>query len=135
MARPDGSVNKVGVTDSGNKIYQWFIKPFLKGFTLTEDELEGEKGIEAFFDIENRKVVFCKATRSFTIPGPMWASPSQPYKLVPGVGRRYVTKGQGFVLRMDRATPDRSEVEFEEQVFVLSRAQLAAIQDFIKVVS
>lgn len=133
MARPQGSKNRFGPTDTLKRIYELFVRPFIKQY-VTHDSLENV-AIDAFFNSTDRKVYFCKAKEPFRISGPSWASESEPFRLVPGAGRRHVEKGQPLVLRLDRRTPDRSELEFDGQVFVLSKAELALIQEKIEVVA
>ncbi len=135
MPRHKGSINKVGSTIAIRKIWRFFVRRFLAEYTLPPDEKSHEGGVEAFFNLPNRRVAFCRASEAFTIPGPKWASDEQPYLLIPGVGKRAVPKGAGFVLRVDKAMPERNEIEFEDQVFVMSLAQLMAIKDRIKVIA
>ncbi len=135
MARLFGTPNKVKSTAAIRFLWQHFVKVFLSMYTMPPDEKSHEGGVEAFFGLPDRRVAFCRAAESFTIPGPMWESLDQPYILIPGVGKRAVPKNAGFVLRVDKAMPNRSELEFEDQVFVLSRAQLSAIKDKIRVIA
>lgn len=135
MGRPKGYRRPLEETPDGILFFKLFLKPFLSELTLGDEQTNAVEGIEAFFSATTRKVMYVKASESFTIPGPMWASLEQPTRLVPGTGRRYMAKGQYGVLRMDKTMPERSEIEFEEQVFVLTRAHLSYILEKLTVVS
>lgn len=88
-----------------------------------------KKMVDAFFLVETRDVHWCRAIEQFMIPGLMWESLSRPSRLIPGTGRRHVLPGHKFILRTDDTMPERNEIEYMDQVFVLSEAQLMAIRE------
>lgn len=126
------SPNKLKPTDALQSFYHNFLKPFLGEFKLHEGQKQFEEGVEAFFNVEARPILWCRATSAFRMPGKMWRTPSEPYTLVEGVGRRQVTVGSAVVVRLDAAMPARVDVEFDDQVFVLTHAELAVIQTKLK---
>ena len=135
MGRPKGSRTPWKETEEGKEIYRLFIQPFLAEYTLEEGQVGAVEGIESFFNLATRKTHFVRCTTAFNIPGLMWESPERPTRLIPGVGRRYMAPKQVAVLRMDKTMPERSEFEFEEQVFVLTRAQLTFILEKVEVIA
>ncbi len=135
MGRPKGSRAPYKETEEGLRIHELFLKPFCREHTLEEGQTNAVEGIEAFFNVHTRRVYYVRANKSFTIPGGMWASLEQPTRIVPGVGRRYMAAAQTGVLRVDKTMPDRSELEFEDQVFVLTSAHLYHILPLLDLVA
>lgn len=119
--------NKLPGTSALIHLYQKIVRPFLNRYTLHEEQRELKEGIEGFFGLPQRRVVWCEVIEPFTMPGVMWITPSHPLKLIGGTGRRYAKRGDDFVLRLDEHRPDHNEIEFDEQVFVLTDAELDAI--------
>lgn len=127
--------NRLKETEAFKLFYSGVLQPFFRRYTLNDEQSYLRDGVEAFFNTQTRSTLWCAAVESFTLPGLMWSDPSHPFHLVQGVGRRYVKKGDGFVLRQDSELPDRNEIEFEEQVFVLTEAELNAIKSKFKTVA
>lgn len=127
--------NKLYSTEAARALYALFVKPFFNAFTLRPDQDYWREGLEHFFSIHTRKIVWYRAEQSFYMPGSMWASLSHPYVTVQGTGSRYVAQGKGLWVRTDEAMPDRNEVEFEDQVFVLTNAELQVIKEKLKAVA
>lgn len=124
---------KMGPTLATRGIYKLFIKPFLNNYTLVEGQTFKD-GIDAFFNVSQRPVLWCRALDAFKIPGVMWESSSQPYRRIDGTGNRMVAKGDSFILRQDLTVADKHEIEFKEQHFVLTDAQYEVIKDKIKAI-
>lgn len=126
--------NKIKDTPALTALYDYFVKPFLRDYHLHLEQFETQEGYEAFFSVNERATLWCICHTSFTMPGDSWLDTSHPYNVVKGVpGRRYVKPGDGVVVRLDKRLPDRNEVEFDEQVFVLTRAQLAHINQYMRI--
>ncbi len=123
---------RLGATVAGRGIYKLFVKPFLDAYNLKEHQTSFKEGIEAFFNVEQRPIMWCKALEAFKIPGEMWASPSEPYKKIVGTGDRLVHRGGVVVVRQDLTVKDKNEIEFKDQVFVLTDAQFAVIKEKLK---
>lgn len=122
--------NRLYSTPAAIALYRGFVRPFMDAFTFSDIErTRWIEGIEKFFNIDSRRIVWCRAKESFYIPGPMWATTSQPYNKIPGVGRRYVNVGAALYVRQDTERPDFNEVEFDNQVFVLTDAQLRVVEE------
>jgi hypothetical protein len=135
LVRKRRAPNKIKETNAGNTLYRFFIRPFLDRFSLLEEQLEFKEGMEAFFGYPGRRLAWCKAKEGFTLPGLMWADPSIPHKLIPGTGRRYVPKGAGVIVRLEEGRKDYNEIEFDEQVFVLTDAHLAIVNPYLEIVA
>ncbi len=135
MPRHNGVPNKVKSTPAIRALWKYFIRRFINEYTLPPDEKNHEGGVEAFFGLPDRRVVFCRAVEEFTIPGSCWASLSEPHKLIPGLTDRKLTRKSAFVLRVDARTPNRAEIEHKGRVFVLTMAQVDAIKDKFKVIA
>lgn len=126
---------RIGQTTSSKALYQWFVKPFLKEYTLPADASHWKEGLLAFFNVDRRPIVWARAKEAFKMPGQMWSSQSQPYKLVEGTGDRVVYRGAPLIVRRDLTAPDRNEIEFREQVFVLTEAQYNVIREKLEVIA
>jgi hypothetical protein len=119
-------------TVASRGIFKLFVKPFLKHFALPEEHSAWKQGIEAFFNVNERPIMWCKATETFKLPGEMWVNQSQPTKRIAGTGNRIVTRGAPLVVRLDLTVSNKNEIEFREQVFVLTDAEYNAIKDKLK---
>ncbi len=135
MARPPNAPSKVGSTPALKDLYISFLKPFLSQYYIHEEQTLMAEGVEGFFSVKSRPISWCKAKRSFTMPGYMWRSPSRPFDFIEGVGRRYVKPGSSVVIRSDANLPDKHDVEFDEQVFVLSDAELSVVKEYLEVLA
>lgn len=121
--------NRYGYGDEIKAIFDLFIKPILKQFHYKDEEMEMREGINWFFNSNSRSLYFCKAKESFSMPGRMWKSLSHPGILVPGTSwGRYVEKGARLVTREDDTMPDRNEIEFNGNMFVLTKAEWNVIE-------
>lgn len=115
-------------------LYKLFIKNIVgrqltNSGVITDAQSFFKTAVESFFLVDERDVRICRAKLPFNIPGPRWESLSNPSRLIPGDGVRHVPVGATFVLRTDIDMPERSELEFKDQVFVLSGAQLNALRE------
>lgn len=131
LPRKPRAPNKIRHTDSLVLLYQKIVRPFLDMVYLHPEQRELKEGVETFFSVTSRPITWAHATESFTLPGPMWRDQSHPFNLLPGTGRRYVKAGDGVCVRQD-ANKNTVEIEFEEQVFVLTEAQFAVIKEKLK---
>jgi hypothetical protein len=114
------------------RIFDLFVCKFLQQVTLQEEESRVKQGIRAFFAADVRIVSFCKATEAFKMPGRTWRSLEEPNVHVAGVGRRHVPKGAALTVRLDERMPDRCEVEWDAQVFVMSQAEWLMVKEKLK---
>jgi hypothetical protein len=126
--------NKIGATVALKQLYDKFFKPFMRHFDPKNDWDVLTEGAEAFFGLPYRRIAWCKATEAFKLPGGVWASQSEPHKVYQGAGRRHVRKGDSLVIRRDMKLK-KNEVEFDEQVFVLTDAELAFIEEKIAIIA
>ena len=123
---------RLGATVAGRGIYKLFVKPFLNQYTLHHGQNSFKEGLEAFFNVNSRPIIWCRAQEAFKMPGEMWASSSQPYKKVIGTGDRLVHRGSVVVVRRDLTVKDKNEIEYKDQVFVLTDAQYEVIKEKLK---
>lgn len=120
----------------GERIYDLFIKPFLREYTLEEGETPAIEGMERFFGVPDRRVYFVKSKGAFLLPGRVWATKSAPYKIIPGSRViREMPRGAPGILRVDKRMPERSELEYGEYIFVLTQAELQFILEKLELVA
>ena len=125
------SPNKVKPTEETRAFFRYFLRPFVEALTYSTNEQESIQGYERFFHFDSRRVHYAKAERSFTMPGALWADEGQPFTRVLGTGRRRVERGDLLLVRVDATTPDRCEVEFDNQVFVLTEPQYDVVAEHL----
>lgn len=118
------------------QFYRLFIEPFTKAYSFSEDQHEEEDiprlGVEAFFGVEFRSVLWARARSKFEMPGAVWDSLDKPHIIYAAGGRRNVNKGDELIVREDIRTPDRTDIEFDGQVFMLTAAQYQVIKPKIE---
>ena len=131
----DRGPNRLYETEAGKLIYKMFVRKFIDHFTLNEAQTIFSHGVPSFFGVAQRSIVWYRSKERFTLPGSMWSRPESPYHLVDGTGRRLVIEGQALIIRTDERTPDRNEVELDEQVFVLTEAQLNFVLEKLEVIA
>lgn len=119
---------RLEATPALKDIYNFFVKPFERAYCSQWHENTFSETVEAFFNTQSRNLSFCKASMSFTMPGGMWRAENRPYELIRGTGRRHIKTGDALVVRTDEATPNRCELEFDEQIFVLTKAEFDVIK-------
>jgi hypothetical protein len=126
------SPNKIKPTEVTATFWRYFLKPFAEAYNYAQGQEERVEGYAAFFGASHVRVAYGRARQPFKMPGTQWAETSGPKRFIDGTGRRHVKVGDVFVLRFDAKYPDRCEIEFDEQVFVLNEAQYDAIAEYIK---
>lgn len=104
------------------RFYERIIAPMVRGLAVDPTEQEWARAkLAVWFDAPNRDIVSYKALYPFKIIGPAWETASTPLKLrVDGAGDRHVAAGDYIWVRMDARKPTELEVEFKDQVFVVS---------------
>ena len=125
--------NKLKSTESIQELFDGYLKPFLDHYTLHHEQRRMKEGAEAFFSVASRPVTWCKSREAFKMPGTMWVDTSHPTALIDGVGRRYVKPESELIVRLDEQRPDHNEIEFDEQVFVLTDAEFFTIRDHLRI--
>lgn len=122
----------IGTTPASDMLYRLFIRPFTEQYTVAAADSRIKTALHAFFGIHYRSIFWCRALADFTIPGKKWESESRPYKHISGEGNRKVRRGNAIIVREDIRTPDVYEIEFRDQMFVLTKSQFKSIEDYIK---
>ena len=115
-----------------HQFYNLFLKPFMRNYVFTDGQNHFSEGIKAFFGAHYRSVYWCRATQPFELPGWIWRTPDDPSIRYPAGGNRRVTKGNQLVIREDLRTPNRIDIEFKNQVFMLKKSQWDVIQEKIQ---
>jgi hypothetical protein len=113
-------------------IYRKFIEPLIPHINVGDNESSIRKAIHTFFQPDTRRVYFGKAKAKFRIPGKKWGF--GPMELVPGVGRRHTAVGDPMIVRLDETMPLRVEIEYKEQIFVMTRPEYDSIEEHIEVI-
>lgn len=114
-------------------IYNMFIKPLRR--TIVDGNLLNTEAkddtyrlvTKYFFRTDLRTVLACKATRSFLLPG--------DYIEGPAINKRAVVVNDVLFIRYDTAREWVVEVEFEEQLFRLKKAQWDVVRHNLKVIT
>jgi hypothetical protein len=124
------------------KIYEWFIRPLAmtvehSNYSGEEEEIKLPERIRVVFGTGMREVFFCRANCAFRLPGGVWRNLSTPSDIVYGdvMTRRLVRKGDPLVYRRDSRTPERCEVEFSEQVFVMTEAEFNVVREKLEILA
>ncbi len=129
------SPNKIKPSRATHGFWKFFLKPFTEAYNYSVNHSSEVEGYEAFFNVNKRRVTYCKARVAFKMPGRLWRTQSTPFVCIEGTGRRYVKRDEAFVLRIDVERPEQVEIEFDEQVFVLTPAQYDAISEYVRLIA
>ncbi len=129
------AVRTLGKTEPMEMFYKFYLKPFIKSLTFTEEQSPIRVGLELFFGINERSIQWCKVIDGFHMPGETWASSSAPFTRYNPSSGRYVAKGKYVLIRRDTREPLKAEVEFNNNVYVLTAAQLELVLEKVKVVA
>lgn len=127
--------DKLYETPASVALWQRFVRPFLESFTMLSHERLFEDGPAYFFNVDGRRIQWCKCVTQFKMPGAMWLSESEPFFTIEGTGKRDVRPGAALIVRTDGALPDRNEIEYADQIFVLTDAELAFVHEKLKVLA
>lgn len=120
----------VPYTDAIKTIKNWFIEPFIRGLEMDRYSMDWETGVRHFFSSETREIGIYRAMEPLQMPGKRQTE--VPAFYVVGEGRRQVKIGQTLLARIDEQMPDRVDVEYDEQVFLLSAAEWQFVSEKLK---
>lgn len=128
-------VRAIGKTEPMEMFYRHYLKPFIKSLTFTEEQSPVHVGLELFFGINERSIQWCRVMDGFHMPGYTWASASAPFSRYNPSSGRYVAKGKYVLIRRDVREPLKAEVEFNNNVYVLTPAQLELVLEKVRVIA
>lgn len=126
MAKRVRKPRSVPVSDELRKIALWFIKPIVRYVNIEEVDNVLEKATGIFFNVDTRTVYFARALHKFRMPGRLEGHSSKI--------NREVSTGAPLIVRIDETRPDRNEIVYRDQLFVLSQTQYSLIQERLEVV-
>lgn len=112
-------------SNSAKVIYTRFIKPLVNSMALGYDDNIFVESIARFFVVKTRTVLFCKAKEGFSVPGKSWSE--HPNVIEWGALTRQVKKGSALVVRYDELMPNRAELEYGNEIFIMPIVTLKSL--------
>ncbi len=115
-------------SESAVELMRMFIFPFHRAWN---PEASVDDAINAFFGSEQRKFFHGKAKRDFKIPGALYVTGT---RTTIRVKEREIKEGQLLLLSIDkREQSARIEIIEQRRIFLLSRAELEYVKNYIEV--
>lgn len=132
MARPQKRNSRLFQTKKSpltDFIYKHFIEPIETSLKLTTED-----ALSLWLGIKHRDMYFCKCDVPFKMPG----VETKPHPhIVHGTLNREVKTGSSIVVRIDKRTPNRIDVDFstgdDVRTFLLTSAEYELLREKVEV--